>query len=77
MAAIDEIQTKKIRPLQYFFMMMWPSPGMNHPATKLITALTFILKKNHKRKVLVNQEKKGKISVLWDGASLCIFLFAD
>jgi len=76
MAAIDEMQTKKIRLLQYFFMMTWPSPGMNHPAIKLIIALAFMLKENHKRKSRVNQEKKNEdIFVFFGKASFYVFLY--
>jgi len=75
MAAMDEMQTKKIRPLQYFFMMTWPSPGMNHPAIKLIIALVFILKGNHKRKSRVNQEKKRKRSLFFWAKPVSTFFF--
>ena len=76
MAAMDEMQTKKIRPLQYFFMMTCPSPGMNHPAIKLIIALAFILKENHKRKSRVNQEKKKeKIFFCESKASFYVSLY--
>lgn len=75
MAAMDEMQTKKIRPLQYFFMMTCPSPGMNHPAIKLIIALAFILKENHKRKSLVNQEKKRKRSFFVRAKPVSTFFF--